>query len=32
MENLTEQYYRARGGPVAAEEVTPVGGLHTFSL
>jgi N-acetylgalactosamine kinase len=32
MENLTEQYYRARGGPVAVEEVTPVGGLHTFSL
>ncbi|MCU0915167.1 MAG: hypothetical protein MUC88_11465 [Planctomycetes bacterium] len=32
LENLAEQYYKARGGPVAAEEVTPVGGLYTFSL
>ena len=32
MENLAAQYYVARDGPVAVEEVTPVGGLHTFSL
>ncbi len=32
IENLAEQYYNARGGPVAAEEVIPVGGLHTFTL
>ncbi len=32
LENLAEQYYNARGGPVAAEEVIPVGGLHTFRL
>ncbi|MCL5280070.1 MAG: hypothetical protein M1376_09205 [Planctomycetes bacterium] len=30
--NLAEQYYGPRHLPVAAEEVTPVGGLHTFSL
>ena len=32
IENLAEQYYNARGGPVAAEEVAPVGGLHTFEI
>jgi N-acetylgalactosamine kinase len=32
IENLAQQYYNARGGPVAAEEVAPLGGLHTFSL
>jgi len=32
LENFTEQYYRARGGPAAVEEVTPVAGLHTFCL
>jgi len=30
IQSLAEQYYNARGGPVAAEEVTPLGGLHTF--
>ena len=28
--NVAEQYYRPRGLPVAAEVITPVGGLHTF--
>ncbi len=32
IENMAEQYYGPRHLPVAAEEVTPVGGLHTFSL
>jgi len=32
IQNLDEQYYRLRDCPLAAEEVTPVGGLHTFSL
>ena len=32
IENMAEQYYGPRNHPVAAEEVTPVGGLHTFSL
>jgi N-acetylgalactosamine kinase len=32
IENMAEQYYGPRNLPVAAEEVTPVGGLHTFSL
>jgi N-acetylgalactosamine kinase len=32
IEKLAEQYYGPRHLPAAAEEVTPVGGLHTFSL
>jgi len=32
IENMAAQYYGPRNLPVAAEEVTPVGGLHTFSL
>ena len=30
IQNVAEQYYRPRGLPVAAEVITPVGGLHTF--
>ena len=32
IENMAEQYYGPRNLPVAAEEVTPVGGLHTFRM
>jgi N-acetylgalactosamine kinase len=30
--NMAEQYYDPRSLPVAAEVITPVGGLHTFDL
>jgi hypothetical protein len=32
VDNLAEQYYRPRNLPLAAEIITPVGGLHTFEL
>ena len=32
IDNMAEQYYRPRNLPVAAELITPVGGLHTFEL
>ena len=30
--NLAERYYRPRNLPPRAESITPVGGLHTFTL
>jgi N-acetylgalactosamine kinase len=32
IENLAQQYYAPRNLPVAANVITPVGGLHTFAL
>jgi N-acetylgalactosamine kinase len=32
IENMDEQYYRPKSLPLAAEVITPVGGLHTFEF
>jgi len=32
VDNMAEHYYRPRNLPLAAEIITPVGGLHTFEL
>lgn len=32
IDNMAEQYYQPRNLPLAAEVITPVGGLHTFEL
>jgi galactokinase len=32
IEKMAEQYYGPKSLPVAAQVVTPVGGVHTFEL